>query len=85
MTRQNIADPPERRPDSLDTEDGTLLTAHVQGVTLTRDRAGNVVIIVGPSSALLSPAHVRALTHALSCSITPYGLVGPLAAEITAR
>lgn len=77
MTRRgNRAEPSTARQDSLETIEGTLVYAKVDGLTLHRDRAGHVLVALGADprgSVLLNPDAVARLHHALSCSLWPYG------------
>ena len=64
------------RRDALETIDGTLAYAAIDGLTLHRDRAGRVLIALGADprgSVLLEPDAVARLHHALGCSLWPYG------------
>ena len=67
----------QARADALETSDGVLEFARVDGLDLRRDRSGRVLVSLGcdpRASVLLEPDAVARLRHALACSAHPYGV-----------
>lgn len=64
------------RADTLETTDGLLTFARIDGHTLHRDRAGRVILTPpgdNRAGSILEPDAVARLHHALGCALWPYG------------
>jgi hypothetical protein len=67
---------PTPRADALETTDGILTFARIDGHTLHRDRGGRVILTPpgdDRAGSILEPDAVARLHHALACALHPYG------------
>lgn len=60
--------------DSLETIEGTLVSARIAGLALEREPVhGKVVVAIGTAAVALDQAEVARVIHALKCALAPYG------------
>lgn len=76
MSRRKPEPRTTERADALETTDGILTFARIDGHTLHRDRAGRVILTPpgdNRAGSILEPDAVARLHHALGCALWPYG------------